>query len=74
LAACDYFDKWLERIEALPDFFIEERCQEMVGLGANAQEGESAIDFLKYRRDNIRGILNNHRLEFRGISQWSLTI
>lgn len=74
LKACDYFDKWLERIEALPDFFIEERCQEMVGLGISAQEGEAAIDFLKYRRNNLRGILSNHRPEFRGISQWSFTI
>jgi hypothetical protein len=67
-----YFQKWLDRIRAAPNFFLEERCQAAVGLGVGDPEGFAAVDFLKYRRDNLVTILNNHRPEFRGIAQWSL--
>lgn len=72
LNTSDHFVKWLDRIAALPDFFIEDRCRAALGLGIGDSEASAAIDFLKFRRDNLRAVLNNHRPEFRGIVPWSL--
>jgi hypothetical protein len=72
LKTADHFPKWLERLAAIPTFFLEDRCRACVGLGITAAEADAAIEFLKHRRDNVRGIVNNHRAEFRGITQWNL--
>lgn len=68
----DHFSKWLDRISALPDFLIDELCHAAVGLGISDSEAAAAADFLKYRRDNLRRIIDQHRTEFRGVKQWSL--
>ncbi len=67
-----YFDKWLERIEAIPDFFINDVCQDAVGLGITDADAQAARSFLVYRRDHIRRIIEAHRLEFHRINQWGL--
>ena len=68
----DHFGKWWEWIKALPDFFIEEVCRAAVGLGIDASEADAAIDFLRYRRDNLHDIITRNKAEFRAIHQWSL--
>lgn len=65
------FGKWLDRIAALPDFFIEDACRAAVGLGITADEANAAIDFLCYRRDHLRDIIRGNRQEFTAIRQWS---
>lgn len=67
-----HFGKWIERISALPNFLIEELCRDAVGLGITATEAVAAVDFLKYRRDNFRRIIDSSRTQFGGIQQWSL--
>lgn len=72
LETSEYFDKWVRRVEALPDFYVEEVCQEAGTLGLDASEVAAVIDFIKYRRDNIKTIIANHKDQFRGIRQWDL--
>ena len=67
-----HFGTWLDRITALPDYLIERLCNDAVGLGITPEEATVAVDFLKYRRDSLRGIIDRNRREFRGITQWSL--
>ena len=67
-----HFGKWLDRISALPDFFIEETCKEPVGQGIAEEEANAAIEFLRYRRDHLRDIIDGGRHEFTAIQQWSL--
>jgi hypothetical protein len=74
LQGCDYFEGWLGRISALPDFFVRNLCHDAVGVGITSAEADGAMDFLKHRRDNLRLILDSNRLEFRGIAQWSLPL
>ncbi len=50
----NHFEEWVERIRCIPDFFIREICQEVVGLGIDSAEAEAATDFIIYRRDNLR--------------------
>jgi hypothetical protein len=72
ISSDQFFGKWLDRISALPDFLIDELCHAAVGLGIVENEASAASDFLKYRRTNLRRIIDQHRSEFRGIRQWSL--
>lgn len=67
-----HFGKWIERIKAIPDFFIEDTCRAAVGLGMVADEADEAINFLRYRRDNLADIIKASRQEFKAILQWSL--
>lgn len=74
LNTSQHFQFWTRRVEALPDFQIEEACRQAVGLGITSEEAEAAIDFLKFRRTNIRSIIMDHKSEFRSVSVWGLFI
>jgi hypothetical protein len=67
-----YFDKWVGRIQKIPDFFIEDVCQSTVTYGLSGSEVSEVISFLQYRRDNILQIIDQHRAEFTNITQWRL--
>ncbi len=74
LTTADYFAKWIDRIAKIPDFFLEDACGDVVGLGITDTEAKAGVDFLKHRRDDLRRIIETGKAEFRGISQWSLLI
>jgi len=67
-----HMSKWLDRIRAIPTYFLEDLCQSASGLGINDAEAHEALDFLKHRRDTIKDIVHSHHHEFRGIRQWGL--
>lgn len=64
--------KWVDRIQAVPDYFIEDVCQDAQPGGLTPAEIAAAILFLKQRRDHLRDILNAHHAEFTAIKGWSL--
>jgi len=70
----DHFDKWVKRIEAIPDFLIDDLCDEAVSLGVNRIESEEAKRFLRTRRDNLQEIIESHKEEFTGIAQWRMRL
>lgn len=72
LKTADFLDKWVGRVEKIPDFFIEDVCGEAVGLGIDHAEAMAATDFQKDRRDNLRKILAQNKQEFRGTTNRSL--
>ncbi len=51
----------------MPDFMVEELCQEAGTLGATASEANVATEFLLYRRDNLHSIIDKHKDEFKGL-------
>jgi hypothetical protein len=67
-----HFAHWLDRIQATPDFFIEEVCRDAQPYGLTSLEVNTAVGFLKHRRDNLRSIISGHRAEFSAIQAWSL--
>ena len=69
-----HFDHWLKRIEAMPDFLIEDICRDAMPYGLNLEETNAAIGFLKTRRDTMRKLINDNRTEFTAIKQWSLPL
>jgi hypothetical protein len=58
------FDFWCNRIKALPDYFIEETIREMDELGFPSAKGQTAVDFLKSRRDGIDSLVTNNIAAF----------
>ncbi|SPE45379.1 hypothetical protein SBA7_80016 [Candidatus Sulfotelmatobacter sp. SbA7] len=67
-----HFGYWLDRMKQIPDFFIEDLCQEVVGLGCDEKEAEMAISFLKYRRAKLGQIIQANKNEFPRIRSWRL--
>ncbi|MCX7046006.1 MAG: hypothetical protein NTX50_11050 [Candidatus Sumerlaeota bacterium] len=68
----EYITPWVERIASIPDFFIEDVCKEPRPFGLSDQETGAVIDFLRYRRDHFRELINANRDEFTGIKQWEI--
>jgi hypothetical protein len=68
----DHFEKWLDRLGALPAFLIDDLCEVTQDLGATAAEAAAASGFLKHRVMNLRHIIEHNRAEFSAINQWSL--
>lgn len=71
---CNHFRHWTSRVEKLPDFQIEEACNQSVGFGVTQQEADFAIEFLKHRRTNIRAIINANKSEFVSVASWGLFV
>ncbi len=68
-----FFEKWYVRIEAIPAHLIEDVCRATVSLDMlTPAEADAAIDFLMYRKSNIREIIKKHRRKFSGIDQTDL--
>jgi hypothetical protein len=66
----EYIEEWISRIEKLPDFLIADVCEEAAQYGIDLVEAESVKNFLAYRRDAIRTIVSDYRLEFKNIKHW----
>lgn len=67
-----HFYKWVDRVQAVPDYFIEEVCQDAQPYGLTAADVSAAISFLKQRRDRLLPIMKAHHAEFTAIKSWSL--
>ena len=71
----DYFSKWVGRISAVPDYLLDDVCSGTFDLNMiTEQEATAAKEFLIYRRDNIRKLVNSNRSEFSGINEWGLPL
>jgi hypothetical protein len=72
LSVDTFFVNWIERIEAIPDFFIEEVVEQSSDYGVTIHEATEAVSFLKYRRNNMRNLITGNKPVFRGITNWRL--
>lgn len=66
-----HFRFWINRISLLPNYWIEEVCESMVGFGITEDEAHMGSDFLKDRRDHLVAILGENQDDF-AISNWSI--
>ena len=51
---------WINRIESLPDYLLEETCQEAAEYGMTPDETAALIVFLKKRRDGLSYLLRHY--------------
>ena len=73
LATDTFFNKWCDRIAAVPMYLIKDVCDSTVDFGMiTPEEADAARDFLAYRSRNIHELVANNRHEFTAIKQWSI--
>jgi len=70
----DHFGRWVERIKALPDFFIEDVVADVQDAGITPAEGTAMLAFLKDRRDTIWDIAKANTDEFKAVMAWPLLL
>ena len=66
-----FFARWVERIEQIPDFQIDDLCFTHYEINIEKNERVAISDFLKYRRDKMWHVIGNNGSEFKKV-QWSL--
>jgi len=67
-----HLDHWIGRIGEIPESFIRDVCNEVVGLGITQPLADRAVEFLNYRRLHLAEIIHDNRDEFRSIRDWRL--
>lgn len=67
-----HFGPWLERIRLLPNYVIDDLCEQLPGLGCTLEEAAAAADFLKHRSIHLEQIVVANKAEFTGIKGWRL--
>ena len=53
--------RWMKRIADLPDYLIEETCQDAAQYGMTPEETKTVITFLLERRHNLQHLVNEHK-------------
>jgi len=71
-SSSDYFETWLQKIMTIPDWFLDDVCEEAMGIPATRDEVDVAKAFLKDRKRRLRELLKGHKNQFPGIRQWRL--
>jgi len=62
----------LERIESIPDWFIEDVVTSAASYGLDVGEADALVAFLKKRRRDVRSLLSGNKPAFSGIKKWVL--
>jgi hypothetical protein len=72
----DLVAKWVHRIAEIPDWFLEEACEEVWKVAITRAECDHVQDYLKHRRDHINQIIFSHKNDFPGVDPdaWGLFI
>jgi len=65
-----HFSLWLDRIAGIPYRLLKDICGEAVGYGITRDEATAAKHFLEQRQRSVKGLIDRHRPEFRGITAW----
>lgn len=69
------FTKWIERIESLPNHYVDTTCDDLLERDfITHQECSAVVDFLRHRRDEFRKLVKDHQKSFKGLRQLGLTV
>ncbi len=71
LSNAGLFSLWEERIDSIPNWFIDEACDYAESeLDVTPEESKTLKAFLKHRKVRISDIIKSNRDEFKGITNW----
>jgi len=70
----EFFPEWIKRIIEIPDWYIEELCQDSQQVGLTQTEAKLTCEFLIHRKENIFKIIYDQRHLFPKIKEWGLFV
>jgi hypothetical protein len=59
IATVDYFDEWRDRVEDIPDWFVQDVCTEAIKVGIDKRQAQRASEFLVHRKRTIRELVQS---------------
>lgn len=65
-----FVEKWLERIESIPEWFIYDICKSCKEIGLTTSDVGTVADFLFYRSRNLQKIITINSEEFSLVKTW----
>lgn len=68
----DLLRPWIEKIRTIPCWWLEDLCDEVIGLGVTADQVAVLKLFLTERRLNLFNILKSNAKEFPKINNWPM--
>jgi hypothetical protein len=68
--------EWIDRVAELPDFQIDDACQEAHDLGVLPAGGslDAVRNWLQDRKARVAELVSNNQAEFSAITQWDLGV
>lgn len=70
----DHIETWLDRIQSIPDWFIDDICNDVWKMPITKPECDGVKAFLKGRRDNFHKLILDHKDRFLNVKDWPLFI
>ena len=74
LDSIDILREWIHRVRTIPDWYIEDICNEVWKVSITKKERDAVIAFLKERRNEIGSLIQQHSDRFPQISNWPLIL
>ena len=74
LDSVEYINQWVGRVLSIPDWFIDDVCEEMWKVSINRHECDYVKEFLKRRRDGLGKLILAHKSRFPKTSDWPLLL
>jgi hypothetical protein len=68
----EFMHDWVVKVQSLPDWFIDDVCEEMWKVSITRPECDDVKAFLKRRRDKIGRLILKNKQRFPKISNWPL--
>jgi len=70
----EHLKEWVARVDSIPDWFIDEICEEMWKVSINRRECNAVKEFLKQRKRTIGSLIQKHHGRFPLIRDWPLIL
>jgi len=70
LSTIEYFNEWRNRIEDIPNWFIKDTCNSVIGIGAEKNEAKEVTAFLVHRKNTIRNLVQLCKYAAPLIATW----
>lgn len=72
LDTATYIQKWIRRVETIPEDVVREVMTDAKGLGLPPHLAETGAQFLLARRKRLHELISAHRGQFTSVSDWGL--
>ena len=74
LDSIEHLQFWIDRVASIPDWFIEDICEDVKKVACKSSECEYLKKFLKERKTKLQTLIQNNKSRFPRISKWPLIL